>query len=187
MRDLTENSSTYKQCYFVELSGKDILNHRPSSILSKKTHYYKVVKNYLKENEICKICHQKDDPKAHKDKAPLHPWSTQTHRNQRIHMELVGKSKSDDGLHYILTITDASTWLIELVPIRDKESLTVAEALFDNWICRHGSKRPWRRIYIGSHEGIAESVFHKTPYNQPFQPTRQRYDRTGTPIPQGIC
>ena len=53
-------------------------------------------------------------------------------------MDLVGKLKSNDRYHYILTITDAFTHLIELVPIKDKESLTMAEALLDNWICRHG-------------------------------------------------
>ena len=38
----------------------------------------------------CKKCHQQKDAKAKMGKAPLRPWKTPTHRNMRIHMDLVG-------------------------------------------------------------------------------------------------
>jgi hypothetical protein len=86
----------------------------------------------------CKSCHQQRDSKAVKDKAPLRPWGTPSHHNMRIHMDLVGPLKSSEGFNHILTMTDAFTRYMELVPIRNKQSITVAEALFDEWICQHG-------------------------------------------------
>mgnify|MGYP002051063328 CR=1 FL=1 len=71
-------------------------------------------------------------------KAPLRPWKTPTHRNMRIHMDLVGPLTPSRGYKYILTITDAFTQYSELVPIPDKETITVAKALLDEWILRHG-------------------------------------------------
>jgi hypothetical protein len=53
-------------------------------------------------------------------------------------VDLVGPLKSSEGFNHILTITDAFTQYTELVPIINKQSITVAEALFDEWICRHG-------------------------------------------------
>jgi hypothetical protein len=55
----------------------------------------------------CKSCHQQRDSNATKDKAPLRPWATPSHRNMRIHMDLVGPLKSSEGFNHILTITDA--------------------------------------------------------------------------------
>ena len=86
----------------------------------------------------CKKCHQQKDAKAKMGKAPLRPWKTPTHRNMRIHMDLVGPLTPSRGYKYILTITDAFTRYSELVPIPDKETITVAKALLDEWILRHG-------------------------------------------------
>ena len=89
--------------------------------------------------KMCKICHQQNDRHNSKNKAPLHPWDPPTARNQRIHFDLVGPLKSSDtGYKHILSITDAYSRWVELVPIINKEAITVAKALWDNWICRFG-------------------------------------------------
>ena len=57
----------------------------------------------------CKKCHQMRDAKAQKTKVPLKIWKTPTHRNMRIHIDLVGPLTPSRGYKYILTITDAFT------------------------------------------------------------------------------
>ena len=88
---------------------------------------------------LCKICHQQSNRNASKELAPLQPWGPPTSRNQRIHFDLVGPLKSSEtDFRYIMTITDAFTRWVELVPIINKEAITVAQALWDTWICTFG-------------------------------------------------
>ena len=89
--------------------------------------------------KLCKICHQQTNRDNSKNKAPLQPWNPPTARNQRIHFDLVGPLKSSNTkFKHILSITDAFSRWVELVPIENKEAITVAQALWDNWICRFG-------------------------------------------------
>jgi hypothetical protein len=92
--------------------------------------------------KMCKICHQQNNRDNSKDKVPLQPWGPPTSRNQRIHFDLVGPLKSSIyGFKHILSITDAFSRWVELIPIPNKEANTVAKALFDNWICKFGFYR----------------------------------------------
>ena len=92
--------------------------------------------------KMCKICHQQNNRDNSKNKVPLQPWGPPTSRNQRIHFDLVGPLKSSiSGFKHILSITDAFSRWIELVPIPNKEANTVAKALFDKWICKFGFYR----------------------------------------------
>jgi hypothetical protein len=57
-----------------------------------------------------------------------------------VHADLFGPLKtSDKGKKFILCITDAFTKYVELVALPNKEAATVAEAIFDKWICRFGT------------------------------------------------
>ncbi len=57
-----------------------------------------------------------------------------------MHADLFGPSKtSDSGKKFILCMTDALTKYVKLVPLQNKEAATVAEAIFDKWICRFGA------------------------------------------------
>ena len=92
--------------------------------------------------KLCKICHQQNNRDNSKNKVPLRPWGPPTARNQRIHFDLVGPLKSSiSGFRHILSITDAFSRWVELVPIPNKEAITVAKALWDNWICKFGFYR----------------------------------------------
>ncbi len=63
-----------------------------------------------------------------------------TEPGQRVHADLFGPLKtSDKGKKFILCITDAFTKYVELVALPNKEAATVAEAIFDKWICRFGT------------------------------------------------
>ncbi len=67
----------------------------------------------------------------------LSPLPLPTEPGQRVHADLFGLLKtSDKGKKFILCITDAFTEYVELVALPYKEAATVAEAIFDKWICR---------------------------------------------------
>jgi hypothetical protein len=69
----------------------------------------------------------------------LSPLPQCTELNQRVHADLFGPLKTSEGdKKFILCITDAFTKYVELVVLPNKEALTVATALLNRWICRHG-------------------------------------------------
>ena len=87
--------------------------------------------------KLCKICHQRNNRDNSKNKVPLKPWGPPKGRNERIHFDLVGPLKSStEGYRHILSITDAFSRWVELVSIMNKETSTIAKALWDHWICK---------------------------------------------------
>ena len=70
----------------------------------------------------------------------LKPLPQCTEPNQRVHADLFGPLKtSGNNKKYILCMTDAFSKYVELVPLPDKEAITVASGIFSRWICRFGS------------------------------------------------
>ncbi len=69
----------------------------------------------------------------------LSPLPQCTEPNQRVHADLFGPLKNADGdRKFILCITDAFTKYVELIVLPNKEALSVATAILNHWICRHG-------------------------------------------------
>ena len=68
----------------------------------------------------------------------LTPLPQCTEPQQRVHADLFGPLKTETGKKYILCMTDAFTKYAEMVAIPNKESFTVASAIFERWICRFG-------------------------------------------------
>jgi putative transposase len=94
-------------------------------------------KDLQKEIENCHQCQtrRKDDTA----KAHLRPLPIPSEPNQRIHADLFGPLKtSEKGKKFILVITDAFTKYVELVATENKEADTIANHIFNNWICRFG-------------------------------------------------
>ena len=60
------------------------------------------------------------------------------YHNQIIHVDLIGPLKSVKSNKYILDITDAFTRWIVLVPLPNKEAITVATAIFEHCVCVFG-------------------------------------------------
>jgi hypothetical protein len=91
-------------------------------------------------DEHIKGCHRcQIRKKSQSPPAPLEPLAQCTEPNQRIHADLFGPLRaSGNNKMHILTITDAFTKYVEIVALENKEASTVAEALFDRWICRYG-------------------------------------------------
>ena len=82
----------------------------------------------------CKTCQR---AKSMPEKpAPLHSLQIPDAPNMRIHVDLMTDLRSDEGYKNILVITDAFTKYAVVVPMKDKTAKAVADAIFENWICR---------------------------------------------------
>lgn len=93
------------------------------------------VKAYLANCERCQK--RQTNPKI--PTAQLQPLPLLSDPNQRVHADLFGPLRtSDRGKKFILVMTDAFTRYVELVAIENKETETVAQAIFVHWICRYG-------------------------------------------------
>jgi hypothetical protein len=87
--------------------------------------------------KTCERCQKRRKEDRHT--AFLEPLPVPSAPNQRIHADLFGPLRtSEHGKKFILCITDAFTKYVELVALSNKESLTVATAIFYKWICRYG-------------------------------------------------
>jgi len=88
--------------------------------------------------DACETCQKrKTQPSIPSAELQLLPVLTQP--NQRVHADLFGPLKtSATGKKFLLVMTDAFTKYVELVAIPNKEAETVAEAIFNNWICKYG-------------------------------------------------
>jgi hypothetical protein len=91
---------------------------------------------HLKSCHRCQLRRRDDRPPP----ALLSPLPLPTEPGQRVHADLFGPLKtSDKGKKFIQCITDAFTKYVELAALPNKEAATVAEAIFDKWICRFGT------------------------------------------------
>jgi len=105
------------QCYYWPRMDKDINDH-------------------LQQCHRCQMRKQTNKT----PQADLMPLPQCTEPNQRVHADLFGPLKtSGNNKKYILCMTDAFTKYVELVPLPDKEAVTVAAAIFSRWVCRFGS------------------------------------------------
>lgn len=94
-------------------------------------------KDLQQEIDNCHQCQVRKKDEKHR--APLHPLPITSQPNQRIHADLFGPLKtSEKGKKFILVITDAFTKYIELVATENKEADTIANNIFNTWICRFG-------------------------------------------------
>ena len=92
------------------------------------------ISNHLRSCQKCqKILPNRNAPQL------LTPLPLPTEPNQRVHADLFGPLKCEDGSKkYVLCMTDAFSKLVELVVIPNKEAGTVACAILNRWICRYG-------------------------------------------------
>ena len=82
---------------------------------------------------FCRSCDvfQKMGSKGRVSKVPLEPMPIVTEPFSRVAVDLVGpiSPRSTQGNRYILTLIDFTTGFLEAVPLRDIDSISVAEAL----------------------------------------------------------
>lgn len=83
----------------------------------------------------CDPCQRaKRPPKS----AMLTPWPQALRPNERVHVDLYGPLRGDHDFKYVAVITCAFSRWTEVVAIPNKEAITVAKAIFEEWICRKG-------------------------------------------------
>lgn len=85
----------------------------------------------------CHVCNTTNLP-AHKRPVPLEPLNSVSVFNERVHMDLLGPLPTHRGSKYLLVVIDAFSKLMEVVALPSKEMEVVADAFFNEWICRHG-------------------------------------------------
>ena len=90
--------------------------------------------------QSCPQCHQVRDRQAKKIRRPVRTWQGATHKNERVHADLVGPLRNDASPNkWILTMTDAFTRWCLLVPLPNKQATTVADAILTHWVLRFGA------------------------------------------------
>jgi transposase InsO family protein len=90
----------------------------------------------------CKSCLDCQESKRyhHGKKAPLHPIPVGGPFS-RLHMDFLELTKTKDGYHYVLLITDAFSKWVEGFPLKTMESSEVAKVLYSEIFCRYGACR----------------------------------------------
>ena len=61
---------------------------------------------------------------------------------ERVHMDILGPFvTSEDNYKYVLVMVDSFTRWTEMKPLLDQTAPTVADNIFDEWVCRYGVPR----------------------------------------------
>ena len=94
----------------------------------------------LEVDDWCRNCfpYQKRKNVVPTKRAPLQPIVT--HRpGELVTMDIVEYPLSSQGYRYCLVMVDHFKKLLELYPLRNQKSETIAILVFDCWIPRHGA------------------------------------------------
>ena len=95
---------------------------------------YNAIKRYTRACIPCQLTKADNRP----PKAPLIPMSEPSFPMQFICMDIHYMPEDDNGYKYNLLIEDLFSKYIEVIPIKDQLASTIAYALTERWILRHG-------------------------------------------------
>ena len=85
----------------------------------------------------CAICNRLK-PLSGKNAPFLQPLEAATILNERIHLDLYGPLRSNEGKQWVLVIIDSFSKFAAFAAISSKEPEQVADALFKNWVAVFG-------------------------------------------------
>ena len=111
--------------------------------------YWPSMSSYIKrEVGLCQGCLAKTQ--KHNLKDTVHVPLQHGYPNERLFIDLTGPhNTTTSGNKYILTCEDSFSRYVAATPIPNKEAVTVARALYDTWVCKHGCPSE-----IGSDNGL---------------------------------
>jgi len=91
----------------------------------------------------CQVCQRVRDPPAyHQNRIPMQPLPACDKPHQRLHIDLYGPFlHGSDGHRYILSIVDAFSKWLSLIPVKNKEARTIFTAIHSEIICRFGAPK----------------------------------------------
>ena len=86
----------------------------------------------------CLTCAATNNPHSKKPVPLRRMLNPPTSFGQRVHMDLIGPlPTSPNGNKYILTMVDAYSKLVELIPIKDKTAESAADGIIKGWVSSH--------------------------------------------------
>ena len=86
----------------------------------------------------CPVCQSTKPPPGfpQQQQPSMHPIKPSDKPNFRVHADLFGPlNSSEQGNKWVLTMTDAFSKFVRLIPLPNKEAETVARAIFTHWVC----------------------------------------------------
>ena len=88
-------------------------------------------------------CHTCNRNNAHHSspREPLQPLPIASRPFETVHIELLQLPLSPDGFKYCLVMVNSFMRFVELYPLSNKDSKTVASAVIAAWICRHSTPK----------------------------------------------
>ena len=95
---------------------------------------FKYISEYTSSCEICQKC--KAD--ARPPKAPLTPLHVAQYPMEFISIDIQYMPQDDDNYKYVLLIGDIFSKYIEAVPLVNQTAEEVVQAIYKNWILKHG-------------------------------------------------
>lgn len=131
----TLQEQTIKLCHTIPMSGH-YGKEKTTSRLTSRFYFPKLQHKVALFIDNCDICLKK--AKNHKaPKAPLQPFVA-SYPNDVLQIDIVEALPSTNGYHAILTMIDRFTMYAEAVPLRNTKVDTIARAVLNQYISRHG-------------------------------------------------
>jgi hypothetical protein len=130
------------QSILQDAHGNDIAGHwkvdRTIARVAEDYYWPSMAADVVQFIDNCQPCQQTRATAPSSTRVPMCPWPQVFHFNARVHVDLTGPLRTEDGTSFVIVMTDAFTKWAELGPIPNKKATTVAHAIMKMWVTRYG-------------------------------------------------
>jgi len=162
--------------------------HRMMACISTRYWWIGMTSDVQSYNNNCRRCSLRKASNYGKNSIPLQRYPVACSPFEWVHADLIVElPKTSEGYRHILVIKERLTQWIELIPLRTKTALEVAEALFTHLYCRHGAvkhivsdqgKEFVNRINEAVNHLLQQQAIFTTPYNPNANGFAENQNRT---------